>query len=592
MRALELLAPARNSEIAKAAILHGADAVYIGAEAFGARSAAGNSVEDIAELCEYAHRYRARVYVTINTIVYEQELSAVQQLIKRLYHAGVDALIVQDMSILEMDIPPIELHASTQCDTRTPAKARFLDKMGFSQIVLARELSIDEIKNICNEVKAKVEVFVHGALCVSYSGRCQASQVLCGRSANRGECAQICRMPYTLTDASGKVWAKNKHLLSLHDFNASASLLQLAEVGASSFKIEGRLKDAAYVKNITAYYRLLLDKIIADNPDKYCRSSYGRVELKFEPNPQKSFNRGFTDYFLTNRRPKNLASLDTPKSLGEPLSSLKDVHNGDGLAYFNERGEYEGFNVNGIKGNMPVPNRAVRFPKNVKFFRTADIHWQKLIERDDTAKRRIALNITLYPNRIEAEDERGCRVILPHKLPIQAAEKPFDPSSYFAKLGDTIYFLNNFNNCLEPNSFVPASALTSLRRELVTALDRAAKATHLHSYRLKEQPDACYPYENLDYRDNVANNLAAKVYSRHGVKHIQRAIETDKSKVQSGTVVMTTRHCPLRELGLCLKQNKKIGKPSPILPLTLTGAPKPLRLVPHCDVCECTIEII
>ncbi len=337
-RRIELLAPAGNKDVAVAAILHGADAVYIGASSHGARSKASNSVEDIAELVKFAHRFRARVYVTVNTLVYDNEQEQVRRLINDLYRIGVDALIVQDMSILRMDIPPVALHASTQCDTRTPAKAKFLEEVGFSQIVLARALTITEIKEICDTVTVPVECFVHGALCVCYSGRCAASQVSLGRSANRGECAQMCRMPYTLRNGRGEVLEKNKYLLSLRDFNASHRLEYLLEAGVSSFKIEGRLKDADYVKNVTAAYRQALDRIIAAHPDKYIRSSYGMSEVKYTPRLDKSFNRGFTDYFLGNRRPGAMASLLTPKSMGEEIKDIGLLHNGDGISFFNIKG--------------------------------------------------------------------------------------------------------------------------------------------------------------------------------------------------------------------------------------------------------------
>ncbi|MDE7181041.1 MAG: U32 family peptidase, partial [Muribaculaceae bacterium] len=301
-RPVELLAPAADKEVAFQAILHGADAVYIGGPSHGARSKASNSVEDIAEVVEFAHRFRARVYVTLNTLVYDSEIAEVEKLVDKLYRVGVDALIVQDMALMRMKIPPIALHASTQCDTRTAEKARFLEDVGFSQIVLARELSLREIEDITEAVTVPVECFVHGALCVSYSGRCSASQVTMGRSANRGECAQLCRLPYTLRNGRGEVIERERHLLSLRDFNASHSVERMMLAGVSSFKIEGRMKDASYVKNITAFYRRLIDSIIARYPERFRRSSFGTSEISFTPQLDKSFNRGFTEYFLQGRR--------------------------------------------------------------------------------------------------------------------------------------------------------------------------------------------------------------------------------------------------------------------------------------------------
>lgn len=590
-RPLELLAPARDADVARAAILHGADAVYIGPESFGARAAAGNSVDDIRELCEFAHRYRAKVYVTVNTIVTDREIPAAVSLIERLYRAGVDAIIVQDMGLLNVELPPIELHASTQCDTRTPEKASFLEEVGFSQIVLARELTLPEIRAIHSKVNVPLEVFVHGALCVSYSGRCHASQALCGRSANRGECAQICRLPYTLTDASGAVLARDKHLLSLHDFNASAMLRELAAAGASSFKIEGRLKDAAYVKNITAYYRSLLDALIAEEPERYCRASCGRVSHTFTPNPYKSFNRGFTSFFLQDRHPAELASLLTPKSLGEPLASLADVRNGDGLSFFTRKGEYTGFMVNGIIHGVPVPNKPVHIPKGATFFRTTDKAWQKLMSRPDTASRLIAIDIVLYDNRIEACDERGCRVVLPHSLPMEEARQPMDVRRQFDRFGGTSYYLRDFRNAIKENVFIPASAIASLRRELITAIDASAAATYAHTYRRKGNPSARYPQACLDYKDNVANAKAKDFYERHGVKKIEPAMEVTPGKKPAGTVLMTSRHCVLRELGLCLSEARKAGKPLPKLPLKMRGASRELYLKFDCKHCEMQVTL-
>ena len=334
MRELELLAPAGNADIAIEAILHGADAVYIGPPTHGARKAAANSLEDIKKVVSFAHQFGAKVYCTVNTIIYENELTEVESLIRKLYIIGVDALIVQDMGILRMDIPPIALHASTQCDTRTPEKAKFLEDVGFSQLVLARELTLNEIKKIHDTVDVPLECFIHGALCVSYSGRCHASQATKGRSANRGACAQICRLPFNLTDSRGRVLQKNKHLLSLKDFNLSDNLEELIQVGVSSFKIEGRLKEVGYVKNVVAYYRQKIDEIIRKYPDKYRRSSYGKSTIDFIPQLDKSFNRGFTTYFLNDRRPANISSPDTPKSMGEIITDINQLNNGDGISYF------------------------------------------------------------------------------------------------------------------------------------------------------------------------------------------------------------------------------------------------------------------
>ncbi|MDE7381047.1 MAG: U32 family peptidase, partial [Muribaculaceae bacterium] len=396
-RKIELLSPAANAQTAIEAILHGADAVYIGGPSHGARKNAANSLDEIRRIVDFAHIFRAKVYVTVNTIIYPHELKNVERMIQDLYKIGVDALIVQDMGILRMDIPPIALHASTQCDNRTPEKARFLESVGFSQIVLARELTIPEIRDICESVTIPVETFVHGALCVSYSGRCHASFSCTGRSANRGECAQICRLPYDLTDSSNRLIKKGKHLLSLKDFNASHKVEQLLEAGVSSFKIEGRLKEVDYVKNITAEYNRILNRVIEKHPDLYQRSSIGRSIVSFEPQTDKSFNRGFTTYFLDSRHPQNISQPATPKSMGEIISDIHQLHNGDGISFFDSDGNYSGVMVNGIRGNEIKGNKPFKLPKGSKIHRTFDIEWQKKLSQPSAA-RHISLNLKLSVN--------------------------------------------------------------------------------------------------------------------------------------------------------------------------------------------------
>ncbi|MDE6382545.1 MAG: U32 family peptidase, partial [Muribaculaceae bacterium] len=463
MRQLELLAPAADRDVAVQAILHGADAVYMGGPSHGARRKAANSIDDIRATVEFAHRYRARVYVTVNTLVYENELRKVEALCRDLYLAGVDALIVQDMSLLRLDIPPITLHASTQCDTRTPEKARFLQDAGFSQIVLARELSIDETRRIADSVDVPLECFVHGALCVSYSGRCAASQVSLGRSANRGECAQMCRLPYTLRNGRGEVVEKDRYLLSLRDFNASARIEEMALAGVSSFKIEGRLKDSSYVKNVTAAYRHAIDAVIARHPGMFCRSSCGKSKIAFTPDLSKSFNRGFTEYFLDGRHPGTMASLSTPKSMGEIIRDPRMLNNGDGISFFNASGEYEGVGVNRVENGRIVGSRPFRLPKGAVIHRTLDRCWQSLMSRD-TASRSIRVDITIDETGVSAADERGVKVRVALDADRSVARKPMDPRPVFAKLGGTVYRLGEFVNNLAPSTFIPASQRTALRR--------------------------------------------------------------------------------------------------------------------------------
>ncbi len=584
-RKLELLAPASNAEIAIEALKHGADAVYMGATSHGARKSAANSIEDIAQVVDFAHRFCAKVYVTVNTIIYENELDKVEKLCWSLYKIGVDALIIQDMALLRLNLPPIALHASTQCDIRTVAKAKFLQDVGMSQLVLARELTLREIKDIVAAVDVPVECFIHGALCVSYSGRCHMSCATTGRSANRGECSQLCRLPYTLRDGEGNVLARDKHLLSLKDFNASQKLDELVEAGVSSFKIEGRLKEKDYVKNIVTYYREKLDEIISAQPDKYERSSYGHSEVTFEASPDKSFNRGFTDYFLGSRRPEGIASLLTPKSLGEEIKDIKDLHNGDGISYFDKEGSYHGVNVNRVEGNRILTGRKVDIPKGAVIHRTFDVEWQKKLDKE-TAKRNIWVDVTIDEHSVYAHDERGVEIRLPLEVTTEVARRPMDYKDEFSKLGNTIYRLRNYHSQLDSNVFIPRSELANLRRKMVEWLDKANNATYVYEYRRKENPEARFPYKNLDFRDNVANSLAEKFYREHGANKVERAMETSERKPGAGTVVMTTRHCVLRELGLC----KRLAGRHIAEPLTMTTGNRTYRL--HFNCADCEMEVV
>lgn len=587
MRQLELLAPAADRDVAVQAILHGADAVYMGGPSHGARRKAANSIDDIRAVVEFAHRYRARVYVTVNTLVYENELRKVEALCRNLYLAGVDALIVQDMSLLRLDIPPIALHASTQCDTRTPGKARFLQDAGFSQIVLARELSIDETRRIADSVDIPLECFVHGALCVSYSGRCAASLVSLGRSANRGECAQMCRLPYTLRNGRGEVVEKDRYLLSLRDFNASARIGEMALAGVSSFKIEGRLKDSSYVKNVTAAYRRAIDSVIGQHPDMFCRSSCGISEIAFTPDLSKSFNRGFTEYFLDGRHPGTMASLSTPKSMGEIIRDPRMINNGDGISFFNASGEYEGVGVNRVENGRIVGSRPFRLPKGAVIHRTLDRCWQSLMSRD-TASRSIRVDITIDETGVSVADERGVRVRVALDADRSVARKPMDPRPVFAKLGGTVYRLGEFVNNLAPSTFIPASQLTVLRRRVVEALDEANLATYRYDFRRQEK-DVAYPCAELDARDNVANSLSRRFYEDHGVSKMTQAVEV--CRPEGDTPVMTTRYCLRRELGCCLK-DRNVAERRRLRyagPLTMTTGRHTFRLDFDCRNCEMNV---
>lgn len=606
---LELLAPARNAEIACSALKAGADAVYIGASSHGARQAAANSVEDIAKVVEFAHAFRAKVYVTVNTIIFDDELSGVEKLIHDLYRAGVDALIVQDMGILRLDLPPIDLHASTQCDIRDAAKARFLADVGFSRLVLARELSLREIAEIHEAVPdVELEAFVHGALCVSYSGDCRASYAFTGRSANRGECSQVCRLPFDLVDRNGNKLVRQKHLLSLRDLNRSSSLTDMALAGVNSFKIEGRLKDESYVKNVTGYYSRLLDKLVEKSPDVFSRESYGKVHLGFSPSLEKSFNRGFTSYFLndTSRR-SAMASIDSPKAIGQKVGTVisckggvitasldTPLANGDGLGYYNNAGIFTGFRLNRVEGSRLFPATVKNIPEGTVLYRNRDKEFDDVVN-SSSLRRTLRLDMVLRPvfggNSgedmvvLELSDERGCEVSVTAPLMLQEAvtDQKAPRRRILEKLGNTLYHTGKIIDLIDNNCFIPASMLTSLRRDGIAALDRAANATYKYNYRLPEKADVKLPNgERITLRDNVANTLAEEFYRSHGAKSIEPAAEAS-GKIEADSPVMTTRYCIRREMGKCLKTPS--GKDWPA-DLMLVSGPTRMRLEFDCASCR------
>ena len=588
VREIELLAPARDIAVAKEAVLHGADAVYIGPPGFGARSSAANSIDDIKRLVEFAHPFRVRIYATVNTIVKENEIRQAESMIHDLYRAGVDALIVQDMGILRMDIPPIALHASTQCHINSPEKALFLQNAGFSQLVLARELSVSEIERIHRSVNVPLEVFVHGALCVSYSGRCHASQHCFSRSANRGECAQICRLPFTLTDASGRVISSGRHLLSLKDFNQLSLIPDLLAAGASSFKIEGRLKDASYVKNTVAAYRAAIDRAIAAAPDRYRRKSYGCSEISFTPDLLKSFNRGFTHYFSSGKADGKIASILTPKSVGEPIDDISLLNNGDGIAFFDRKNGYTGLNVNRVDGGRILNMRNISIPRGTQIYRTRDIKWESMLSHD-TATRKIPVDISLDSTGVTATDSRGVtvRVALGFKpLKKESGTRVSDFRTPFSKLGNTIYSLRSFTSLISSDMFVPASVLTNVRRKLTETLDNAAAATYRFDIRNAENRFFPYISRKLSYKDNVSNSLAKLFYKDHQTETSESALEISSSALPCGSAVMTTKYCILHELGLCRKKEK----PSFQEPLRISSGKIRFRL--HFDCARCGMELL
>ena len=565
-RPIELLSPAKDLNCGIEAINHGADAVYIGAPKFGARSAAGNSLDDIRELCEYAHLYGARIYVTLNTILKEDELEEAERMIWDLWRVGTDALIIQDMGITRLNLPPIPLHASTQTDNRTPEKVRFLEAAGFTQVVLARELSLNEIRRISEATTVPLEVFVHGALCVSYSGQCYLSAALSGRSANRGECAQYCRLPYTMVDATGTEIVSNKHLLSLKDMNRSDQLEALLDAGVSSLKIEGRLKDAGYVKNITAYYRKKLDAVLSRRPE-YRRASAGRSTYTFEPVAEKSFNRGFTTFLLEGRT-ADITAFNTPKSLGEPVgmvkeikgnsftvAGLKQLNNGDGLVFFNRKGELEGFRVNRVEANRVFPLDMPQLTPKTPLYRNFDQAFDKLLAKP-SAERKLSVEIEFLDNpfgfTLCMEDETGARIMLtePFAKELARREQQDNIRTQLSKLGNTPFEASKVVVGLSENWFVPSSRLADMRRRGVEKLLEARRARYPRETVKRVQPSVSIPFpeRQLTYLGNVANGKARSFYQDHGVEQIDPAFELSPRK---DVPLMFTKHCLRYSMGWC-----------------------------------------
>ena len=603
MRALELLAPAKNLECGIAAIDHGADAVYVGAPRFGARAAVGNSIDDIRRLCDYARPFGVKVYATVNTIVYDDEIDDVRQLIKELEGAGVSAVLVQDMAVLQLLQGTALLpHASTQTDNRTPEKVRWLRDVGFVRVVLARELSVDEITTIHREVPdIELEVFVHGALCVSYSGLCYASQYCFGRSANRGECAQFCRMKFSLLDAEGAELEHDRYLLSLKDMNQSDHLLELIEAGASSFKIEGRLKDIGYVKNVTAAYSQRLNEIIRRYPDQYCRSSQGECHYTFTPDLNKTFNRGYTTYFLHGRKP-NIASFDTPKAMGEYVGTVKELRqdsfnvagtasfaNGDGLCFLNENRQLVGFRANRVVGNRIFPYRMPEgVHPGVRLYRNNDQEFERLLSKP-SAERRIPVSLSL--RAVDDGFELSAGVVSIHvAAEHQIAQKPPRENiiRQLSKLGDTIYTCEEVDIPAEFNYFIPNSLLSDMRRHLVEKMNNeifgnrnddiltspdSAHTSYQHSSFLTSH--FSYPYLS-----NISNRLSCNFY---GYK------ELTAYELKGGEgPVMQCRHCIRYALGYCVKHGGK--RPVWHEPLSLVlGDGRRFRLEFDCRKCQMNV---
>lgn len=597
-RKIELLAPAKNLECGIAAVDHGADAVYIGAPKFGARAAAVNSLEDITQLVAYAHLYHVRVYVTLNTILKEEELEETEMLIWDLYRAGVDALIVQDMGIIQLNLPPIPLHASTQMDNRTPEKVKFLADAGFRQVVLARELSLDEIQCIHETTSVPLEVFVHGALCVSYSGQCYISQACFGRSANRGECAQFCRLPFTLLDADGKVILKEKHLLSLKDMNRSDELEQLLDAGVSSFKIEGRLKDVTYVKNVVAAYRQKLDAILKRRKE-YARASSGNSTFMFQPQLDKSFSRGFTNYFL-NGRGGDIYSFDTPKSLGEEMGRMKEMrgnyltvaglksfNNGDGACFIDEQGKLQGFRINKVDGNKLYPQEMPRMAPRTVIYRNFDQEFERALSRK-SSDRKMEVSLLLTENNFgfsltaKDEDDNSVTLTLPREKELARTPQTENIKVQLSKLGNTPFEAVRIDVDFSDNWFIPASVLADLRRQLMDKLIAARRTTYRQELATLKPTQPTYPHQELTYLGNVYNTQAVSFYQNHGVQKIAPAYE---QKAVEGAALMFCKHCIRYALGGCpVHQHKRVFYQEPFYLQSTDG--KRFRLEFDCKNCQ------
>ncbi len=616
MRQIELLAPAKDLECGKAAIDHGADAVYIGASDFGARVAAGNSTDDIAALCQYAHGFGAKVYVTVNTIIYDGELEDARRLIMDLAAIGVDAILVQDMGVVKMlenNAGPLpELHASTQTDNRNAAKVKWLHDLGFSRVVLARELSLGEISDIHKAVPdVELEVFVHGALCVSYSGACYASACCFGRSANRGECAQFCRLAFDLHDADGNVIDRDRYFLSLKDLCQIDELGRIVDAGATSLKIEGRLKNIDYVKNVVSAYSMRLDEIVGRHPDKYRRASFGKVEYTFTPHLEKTFNRGFTNYFL-NGRTRDIASFDTPKAMGEYVGYVKEIKgksfnvagtavfaNGDGLCFVNKEHKLEGFRVNRVENNrlypfvMPEKLRA-----GMALYRNNDQMFEKVLSRQ-TAIRRLSVDFVVRCSDnglcVSAADEMGRKCTMTLEGSFEKALKPQRDNivRQMEKLGNTIFKARNVTFEGESEKmFIPSSMLAELRRGVVEHLVsqpvknramtlKAATARHLGDHKITEASINAA---------NVANHLARELYEEQRVSGVPDAYElgyAEGKKQNSVFPIMTCRHCLRNAFGFCSKKGKKMPWKEPLFLVLPDG--RKFRLSFNCSRCEMNV---
>ena len=603
---VEILAPAKDLIHGIAAINSGADAVYVGAPQFGARSNATNSIEDVAALVQYAHLYNVPVFVVLNTILYDNELETCRQLIWKLYDIGVDALIIQDMAIMEMDLPPIILHASTQANNRDADKMKFLADAGIKRVVLARELNLHQIKEISTATDVELEFFVTGALCVSFSGNCYMSVANGERSANRGSCAQNCRLPYNLIDGHGETLIKSTHLLSIKDFDVSNEIPNLVEAGVCSFKIEGRLKDIVYVKNNVSYLRQKLDAFLEDN-DKYTKASSGKCTFTFDSALNRTFNRGYTDYFV-NERHDTIGSWESPKSKGQYIGKLIKtignayeienghvLNNGDGLCYINDNNEAEGIYVNKAENGLAYPNVLKEIKDGTFIYRNNDAAFIKIVEREDSAVRKISTSLLLFENEtgfeLLATDEDGntstVQLVHPKEQTKNNQSIEENIKTQLAKTGFTPYTADEITIQFSDNWFLPISKINEMRRTVYEQLTETRLKNYKREERKIEKTSHPYPEEKLDFMYNVSNKLARKFYERHGVTEIEKAFELQWDPGKSR--VMTTKYCIKYELAKCPKYHKDTMETKLKEPLVLKQGELEYKLKFNCKPCEMEI---
>ena len=604
---IEILAPAKNLYQGMAAINAGADAVYMGAHLFGARTNATNSVEDIAEMVQYAHLFKAKVLVTVNTILYDNELEPCRKLIWELYRIGVDAIIIQDMGLLEMELPPIAIHASTQANNRDAAHVKFLADAGMKRVVLARELNLDQIKEIHEATDVELEFFVTGALCVSFSGNCYMSVANGERSANRGSCAQNCRLPYQLIDGKGNTLIENSHLLSIKDLDLSDELPNLIKAGICSFKIEGRLKDIVYVKNNTSYLRKRLDAFLEAHADSCEKASSGRTFYNYEPELGRSFNRGYTDYFVNQRHAK-IGSWESPKSKGQYIGKLLEIkangyvienaellNNGDGLYFINEQGVADGTLVNIIVNDIVVPNELKPLPIGTEIYRNLDAEFNRMVENENSAVRKIGVKMLFYDTEtgfsLQVTDEDDHTFTAHLEAPKEPAKNTVglieNIKQNLSKTGNTPFIADEVEVVFSKNWFLPNSKVNEIRR---TALEQLAEI-RIKEYQREGQPivktEHPYPVKELDFTYNVSNKLARAFYKRHGVTEIEKAFELQWDPGKSR--VMVTKYCVKYELGKCARFQRATMGEKVAEPLTLKHGPVEYKLKFNCKPCEMEI---